>query len=278
MGRRKNSTAGIIEVVSWLPWWGGVLLAMVVWVLFELFTPAPPAAASVKAGPMAGYVIQSVVAQLAPIVKYLICFLCLLGAVLSFIGRRKRQTLLQGTQGPGGASAIHDMSWREFEMLVGEAFRQQGYTVIETGASGPDGGVDLVLRKGTERYLVQCKQWRALKVGVSVVREHYGVMAAQGAAGGFVVTSGRFTREAQSFAAGRHIQLIDGPQLQAMIRTARAQTPVPASAQMTPQAQPPSCPKCQAPMVMRTARTGTNAGSQFWGCTRYPACRGTRQA
>ena len=278
MGRRKNSTAGIIEVVSWLPWRGGVLLAMVVWVLFELFTPAPPAAASVKAGPMAGYVIQSVVAQLAPIFKYLICILCLLGAVLSFIGRRKRQTLLQGAQGPSGASAVHGMSWREFEMLVGEAFRQQGYTVTETGAAGPDGGVDLVLRKGTERYLVQCKQWRALKVGVSVVREHYGVMAAQGASGGFVVTSGRFTQEAEAFAAGRHIQLIDGPQLQTMIRTARAKTPAGAPEPVAPKATTPSCPACQSPMVMRTAAKGANAGSRFWGCSRYPDCKGTRQA
>ena len=36
------------------------------------------------------------------------------------------------------------MSWREFEMLVGEAFRVQGYSVVETGGSA-DGGVDVVL-------------------------------------------------------------------------------------------------------------------------------------
>jgi restriction system protein len=45
-------------------------------------------------------------------------------------------------------------------------------------------------------FLVQCKQWKAFKVGVQVVRELYGLMAAHGAAGGFVVTSGRFTDEA----------------------------------------------------------------------------------
>nr|WP_246295105.1 restriction endonuclease [Schlegelella koreensis] len=32
--------------------------------------------------------------------------------------------------------------------------------------------------------MVQCKQWRAFKVGVQVVSEFYGVMAAQGAVGG----------------------------------------------------------------------------------------------
>lgn len=37
-----------------------------------------------------------------------------------------------------------------------------------------------------------------------------------------------------------------------------------------------TCPLCGKPMALRTARQGKRAGSQFWGCTAYPACRGTR--
>ena len=37
-----------------------------------------------------------------------------------------------------------------------------------------------------------------------------------------------------------------------------------------------NCPECGRPMVLRTARRGRNAGNQFWGCSTYPACRGTR--
>lgn len=33
------------------------------------------------------------------------------------------------------------------------------------------------------------------------------------------------------------------------------------------------CPKCGSPLVLRTAKVGANAGSQFFGCTKYPACR-----
>lgn len=40
----------------------------------------------------------------------------------------------------------------------------------------------------------------------------------------------------------------------------------------------PTCPSCGAAMVRRTARKGQNAGSQFWGCSTYPGCKGTRQA
>ena len=36
----------------------------------------------------------------------------------------------------------------------------------------------------------------------------------------------------------------------------------------------PLCPKCGTPMVLRTAKTGSNQGGQFWGCPDYPRCRG----
>ncbi|MCL4205279.1 MAG: four helix bundle suffix domain-containing protein [Pirellulaceae bacterium] len=46
--------------------------------------------------------------------------------------------------------------------------------------------------------------------------------------------------------------------------------------QAAPSAQIPTCPQCGKLMVLRTARQGKHAGSQFWGCTGYPACKGTR--
>lgn len=36
----------------------------------------------------------------------------------------------------------------------------------------------------------------------------------------------------------------------------------------------PNCPRCGKPMVLRTARSGRKAGSQFWGCSDYPKCKG----
>lgn len=38
----------------------------------------------------------------------------------------------------------------------------------------------------------------------------------------------------------------------------------------------PSCPRCGSSMRRRTARRGSRAGRQFWGCSRYPSCTGTR--
>jgi len=122
------------------------------------------------------------------------------------------------------ADALQNMSWQQFETLVGEGFQRRGGRVKETGGGRPDGGVDLVLSKDGEKTLVQCKQWKAFKVGVSTVRELYGVMAADGAAAGFVVTSGRFTQEAVAFAAGRNIHLMDGAALMKLLKEAKAQT------------------------------------------------------
>jgi hypothetical protein len=39
---------------------------------------------------------------------------------------------------------------------------------------------------------------------------------------------------------------------------------------------PPRCPRCGAVMVRRTARRGYNAGNLFWGCSKYPRCKGLR--
>ncbi|WP_353254117.1 restriction endonuclease [Salinisphaera sp. PC39] len=163
------------------------------------------------------------------------------------------------------------MSWRDFEHLVHAWFERQGYQV-ESTAAGADGGVDLVARKGGEVFLVQCKQWRAHKIGVSVVRELYGVMVARGAAGGFVVGVGEFTSDALEFAEGRNIELTDA---RAVIGEAGERTP----SQSQPAGQErrePECPRCGSGMVRRTARRGANAGQDFYGCSQYPNCRGTR--
>ena len=46
----------------------------------------------------------------------------------------------------------------------------------------------------------------------------------------------------------------------------------------TDRTDPRKCPACGHPMAIRTAKTGPNQGSQFWGCTAYPACKKTLPA
>ncbi len=39
----------------------------------------------------------------------------------------------------------------------------------------------------------------------------------------------------------------------------------------------PQCPKCGAPMRLRTIKKGARQGETFWGCTGYPKCDGTKK-
>ena len=286
--RKKNSAADdLLELLAMLPGWAGVLLALVSYFVLHSIA-SQPLVAPTQPGQVAAMVAQSVWKSMATAGQYLLPFICLLGAVTSAWRRRKRKSLVADVAGSKAIDALDGMSWREFEMLVGEGFRLQGYQVAETGGGGADGGVDLVLTKpgknGSEKFLVQCKQWRAYKVGVDVVRELYGVMAAKGATGGFVVTSGRFTDEATSFASGRNVTLVDGPKLHGLLLQAQAggerppaQKPaVPVTPSHAPSAQTLACPLCAKTMVRRTAKRGANAGNEFWGCTGWPTCRGTR--
>lgn len=75
---------------------------------------------------------------------------------------------------------------------------------------GPDGGVDLVLRKDGGKTYVQCKHWKTHKVGVEKVRELLGSMAAGGADYGVLATTGEFTSDARQFGGKHGVRLIDG--------------------------------------------------------------------
>jgi len=282
--RRKTSPAeDVMDLVAMLPWWAGLVLSLASYLLLHgvASQTVAPAAAPAQIGAMVTHTLWKTMATVG---QYVLPILCLAGAGMSAWRRKERKSLVNAAVQSEASDALDGMSWREFEMLVGEGFRLQGYQVVETGGGGADGGVDLVLRRsrdaGGEKFLVQCKQWRAFKVGVDVVRELYGVMAAKGAAGGFVVTSGQFTDAAVNFASGRNVTLIDGRKLHGLLREAKAavtrsttRPAVPASA-APPQAS--NCPVCAKPMVRRTAKRGANAGGEFWGCTGYPTCRGTR--
>lgn len=155
-----------------------------------------------------------------------------------------------------------------------ERLTDEGYTVTENTDTGPDGGVDLRLKKDGNRFLVQCKQWRNMKLGVKVVRELYGVMTAENATGGIVITSGIFTQEARNFVMGKPIDLVEGNQLSALIDIVRKDSQVfHKPVEMNTTTRP--CPQCDGTMVLREAKRGNNIGQKFWGCSKFPKCRAT---
>ena len=274
MARKRNQSLSedLVEIIAHFPWWVGIVLAIVSYFWLHHIAEAPVVPMTIQPDKFGYALSHNLFKGFASIGQYVLPFVCILGALGSALGRMKLQQLFSNVSASSSVSALNVMSWQEFEMLVGQVFRHTGYTVSENGGGGADGGVDLVLRKDGEKLLVQCKQWKAYKVGVSTVRELYGVMAAEGAAGGFVVTSGVFTQEAKDFAEGKNIELIDGAELKELIATVQPSSAVPKSSR--PTISETSCPKCGGAMTKRIAKQGANTGKAFWGCNNFPQCRG----
>lgn len=267
MGRRSKLMDDLMDIGSRLPWGVAVALAGVVFVTLHIFVgtvPATPHSAN-GLGPFAS---RQFLVTIARFFQYAIPFSLLIGAITSFLRRRQNFKLLADAS-DDPARSINLLSWQDFERLVGAGFERQSFAVARTGRGGADEGVDLILTKGREVALVQCKQWRAQKVGVTIVRELYGVMAAKRAARGIVVTAGEFTPDAREFAAGRNIELLSGSALAAILQATRPTDGV----NSTPAS--PACPKCGSIMIARVARKGPTTGESFWGCNSYPKCRAT---
>lgn len=269
---RSSSLEGLFEIARRLPWWVGLGLALALYtfvpVLVSNFIPT-------SGDPVFNAVTNGGELFVTAVFRYIIPTAFVLGAIASIIEKAFSSSLLRKTRANSLLTdePFADITWRQFEKLTAAYFREKGYYVFET-QEGADGGVDLKMLKGSEVFLVQCKHWKSRKVPVQLVRELFGVMAANGAAGAFVVASGEFTLDAKRFAAGKNIQLINGRQI---LRQAPQPIPEPIVNDILTPLPPETkllCPDCNSSMVIRTAKKGIHVGRQFYGCTQYPACRG----
>ena len=122
---------------------------------------------------------------------------------------------------------------------------------------------------------MQCKRWKNTQVGVTLVRELFGVMTAEKADACIFVSSGNYSPDARAFAGGKPIQLIDGYALSKLIASVQSRQPAAPPARKSTNTLP-LCPSCGNPMVRRVAKRGSEAGQPFWGCSQFPRCREIR--
>ena len=254
---RKDS---LFEIVTKLPWPIGVGLGAMVFFVFHTYQlVAPQTQLSLAFFPA------------IKMLAYFFIVMFLFAAFLSFLTQKIRSKRFKTTR---SMSDLRSLTWRQFESFIGELFREQGYFVMET-PEGPDNGVDLVLRKDGEKTYVQCKHWKAASVGVGKIRELLGSMTAGGAHNGIFVTSGYYTNPASEFARESGIKLLDGDDLAHFMGDITHEGM--GRSNITENATSVVCPVCDAPMVKRIAKRGLNKGNAFWGCSKFPQCRGIRQ-
>jgi hypothetical protein len=111
-----------------------------------------------------------------------------------------------------GVAALAAMRWRDFIQLVLDALIQRGYErVFETNPGGEDG--DYVLERDGQRFLLSSKHGAAYVLGSTAIAEFASAIRMRGAAGGLLVTPGKFAPEARPLARAQRIELLDGPTL-----------------------------------------------------------------
>lgn len=266
---RKND--GLIWHLMDAPWWLSVVLSAASYLGLSWVLPSLAASSD-------NFILNAIGLNLPTFALPTAAVLLIPAPIALFKQVRRKQRYLSTNsqiRTHNNASPLNALSWIEFESYVGEFFKHQGYDVKQSFSKQTDGGVDIWLTKDGELSLVQCKHWKARKVGVQVLREMYGVMIEHQASKMIIVTSGDFTAEAITFAQGKRLWLVNGSELVHMIEEGRSLTQKPVIEGLSPQFPPKLCPKCHSELVVRLAKKGQNAGKSFYGCTAFPKCRYT---
>lgn len=107
----------------------------------------------------------------------------------------------------------------EFEQFTAWLYTQEGYDSAVMGMTG-DQGVDVMLQKDGRKIIVQCKRYEG-NVGQPTVRDLYGAMFHFQAQEAHLVTSGTISRQAEEWAVGKPIKLVDGNDLVAWVNELR---------------------------------------------------------
>lgn len=137
-------------------------------------------------------------------------------AFVAFVRRLRRQRLLRAVVRAGRPDALNEIAWRDFALLVAESFRSQGFKVAESGDHA-----DLKIRRGSETWLVECRQWRGT-VGVDIVRDVHGQLLRAGTPRAYMVTSGTFSDDAIAFARDTEMRLVGAHELHEQLAMAAA--------------------------------------------------------
>lgn len=135
--------------------------------------------------------------------------------LLMFVGTTLK-TLLYPNKSFVDITEIDAMSGYEFEDFLKAFFENQGY-VAEVTQRSNDFGADLILRKGSKKFVVQAKRLNS-KVGIRAVQEVVGAIKYYKAHEAMVVSNQYYSSAAIKLAKSNHVRLIDRDELIKMIR------------------------------------------------------------
>ena len=98
------------------------------------------------------------------------------------------------------------MEGHEFEYAIADLLRHNGWRDVEVTQGSGDYGIDILARRGSTRYAIQCKRYNSAvgvkagqEAGLGVDYYHYDAAA--------VITNNTFTKQAQNIAAATGVRL-----------------------------------------------------------------------
>ena len=274
-----NGIVDFAKAMSRVPPWFTLPAALAAFIVCHHYAGAPVATAIVGADAAGDAAALAVIRALAIVFQFLVPLCLVMSASMWLKAFVERIRLKRLADRSADENVLAGLSWADFERVAAQGFVSMGFDAQLT-ADGADGGYDIVLKSSAGTFLVQAKHWKARSVGVDVVRAFYGVVEAEKASGGYVVTSGAFTLAATEFVAGKPIWLYTGKRLRDLLVAGRSavsagrmdldrlKLPLPAEAV--------TCPLCEGRMILRKAKRGQHQGKRFYGCVQYPACSGLR--
>lgn len=107
------------------------------------------------------------------------------------------------------------LTWSQVQRLLRSTYQLRGYTVESVVENHVP--VDMVLEKEGKRVFLGCHHWQVWDVPDRAVHELAGYASGAGADHAVMVTSGRFSAGARSYAAARGLELVDGLQLKTFV-------------------------------------------------------------
>jgi restriction system protein len=112
-----------------------------------------------------------------------------------------------------GVQALCSLKWRDYAHIIEDLLRDRGYARTGEERRPGEGGFDLMVTRGTSRYLVECKNGAAHRITSAAVRDLAAMVEMQDAEGAVIATTGKVDPDAASLATSRGIDLIAGDEL-----------------------------------------------------------------
>jgi restriction system protein len=174
-------------------------------------------------------------------------------------------------------SGLRELSWKDFNEHITVLFEKLGYSRVDSRGLDKE-RTDLKLKRDGRLSIVRCKKYYVRKVPLSMVLEFYKALSGEpDLEKGYFITTGFFSKEARKFASEKQLELIDGAKLMDFVRIADSIDAAEEKSAILNSSERFGymCPICGAQMVLRSVDSNPHTVTHFWGCSAYPACKGS---